>query len=76
MSFFQNLLMKKMLKSQMKGVPEAEQQKMMNMVEQNPDLFMNIAKEVEAKMKEGKDQRAATMEVIQKYQADLKGLLK
>jgi hypothetical protein len=76
MSFFQNLLMKKMLKSQMKGVPEAEQQKMMDMVEQNPDLFMNIAKEVEAKMKEGKDQRAATMEVVQKYQADLKGLLK
>jgi hypothetical protein len=76
MSFFQNLLMKKMLKSQMKGVPEAEQQKMMDMVEQNPDLFMNIAKEVEAKMKEGKDQRAATMEVVEKYQADLKGLLK
>lgn len=42
-----NLLMKKMLKKQMAGVPEAEQEKMFKMVEKNPDLFQKIALEIQ-----------------------------
>ena len=68
-------LMKKMLKSKMKDVPQAEQDKIFNAIEKDPKLFENIALEVQAKMKEGKDQMAATMEVMQKYQGDLKNLL-
>lgn len=67
--------MKKMLKSKMKDVPQAEQDKIFNAIEKDPKLFENIALEVQAKMKEGKDQMAATMEVMQKYQGDLKNLL-
>ncbi len=76
MSFFQNLLMKKMLKSKLQGVPEAEQEKLFAMVEKNPDFFANIAKEVEAEMKKGKSQMDATMEVVKKHQDALKGMLK
>lgn len=72
----QKFLMKKMLKSQLKGVPEDQQDKLLGMIEKNPNLFMNIAKEVQAKMKEGKDQMAATMEVMQKYQSELKDAMK
>lgn len=64
--------MKKMIKSQMKGVPESEQEKIFNMIEKNPGLFQKIAEETQEKIKTGKDQMAAAMEVMQKYQEDLK----
>lgn len=69
------MLMKKMLKSQMKGIPEAEQEKMIKIVTENPELFQKIGLEVQAKMKEGKDQMAATMEVMQSHQEELKNIL-
>ncbi|KKR46479.1 MAG: hypothetical protein UT90_C0011G0003 [Parcubacteria group bacterium GW2011_GWA1_40_21] len=75
MSFFKNFLMKKLLKSKMKDIPEAEQEKMLNAIEKNPDFFQNIASEVQAKMKEGKDQMTATMEVMQKHQDELKKIM-
>jgi len=59
----------------MKDIPEAEQEKMLNAIEKNPDFFQNIAAEVQAKMKEGKDQMAATMEVMQKHQEELKKIM-
>ncbi len=69
-------LMAKMMKSQMKGVPEAEQEKMIKVVTENPELFQKIGLEVQAKMKEGKDQMSATMEVMQQHQEELKKILK
>lgn len=64
-----------MLASQMKGVPQAEQDKILTMIEKNPDLFQKIGTEVQAEMKKGKDQMAATMEVVKRYEAELKGLI-
>ncbi len=72
---FKNILMGKMIKSQMKGVPEADQKKMIKIVTENPELFQKIGTEVQAKMKEGKDQMAATMEVMQSHQDELKNIL-
>jgi len=72
---FGNFLMKKMIKSQLKGVPEAEQEKIIEMVSKNPELFKKIALEVQEKVKGGKDQMAAMMEVMQKYQNELQGLM-
>jgi hypothetical protein len=68
-------LMKKMMASQLKGVPQAEQDKLFGMIEKNPELFQKIALEVQEEIKKGKDQMAATMEVSKKYEADLKKLL-
>ncbi|MFM2357468.1 MAG: hypothetical protein RJA61_205 [Candidatus Parcubacteria bacterium] len=70
-----SFLLKKLLKSKMKDVPEAEQDKMIALIEKNPELFQKIALEVQEKMKGGKDQMAASMEVMQKYQAELKSIM-
>lgn len=72
---FQSFIMKRMLKSKMKDLPEDQQEKVLSALEKNPKLFENIALEVQEKMKGGKDQMAATMEVMQKYQADLKDVM-
>lgn len=56
----------------MKGVPESEQDKMIELIEKNPELFEKIGKEVQEKVRQGKDQMAASMEVMQKYQDELK----
>jgi hypothetical protein len=71
-----NFLMKKMLKSQMKGVPESEQEKIIKMVEKDPKFFQQIAAEVQEKMKEGKDQMAATMEVMTKHKDRMQEIMK
>jgi len=70
-----NLLIKKMLKSQLKGVPEAEQEKILKVVSENPELFGKITKEIQDKVKEGKGQMEASMEVISQHQAELKNIL-
>lgn len=75
MAFFKNFLMKQMLKRQMKGVPEAEQERIISLVESNPEFFENIAKEVDALKKQGRDQMAATMEVMRKHQGELQKLM-
>jgi hypothetical protein len=59
----------------MKDVPADQQEKIFAMIEKNPDFFQKIAVEVQEKMKQGKDQMTATMEVMSKYQDDLKGMI-
>jgi hypothetical protein len=76
MGFFKNLAMKAMLKSQMKGIPADQQDKIIQAFEANPDFFENIAKEVQEKMKEGKSQMDATMEVMTKHQEELRKIMK
>jgi hypothetical protein len=66
-----DFLMRKMLASKMKDVPVADQEKIFSMLEKNPELFQNIAVEVQSAMKNGKDQMTATMEVMQKYKDEL-----
>jgi len=72
---FKEMLMKKMLKSKMKDMPEAEQEKMIKLVTENPELFQKIGIEIQSKMKEGKDQMAATMEVMQAHQEEIKKIM-
>lgn len=68
--------LKRLLKSKMKDVPPDQQEKVIAAIEKNPKLFENIALEVQEKMKQGKDQMTATMEVMQKYQSELQGVMK
>jgi hypothetical protein len=69
-----NFLMRKLLESKMKDVPIDQREMILDMIEKNPAFFESIAEEVKAKMAEGKDQMAATMEVMQKHQDELKNL--
>lgn len=70
-----NFLMKKMLKSQMKGIPEAEQDKMIALIEKNPELFQKMGMEIQAEMKAGKSQMEASMSVAKKYEEELKKIM-
>lgn len=65
-------LMKKMLESQLKNVPPEQKELILKAVEKNPELFEKIAKETEAKVKEGKNQVYAALEVMKKYEKELK----
>ena len=67
--------MRKLLASKMKGVPQAEQDKIFSMLEKDPQLFEKIGLEVQEEMKKGIDQMTATMNVVKKYEVQLKGLL-
>lgn len=67
--------MKKMLKAQMKNVPEAQRAQILAMVEKDPQLFEQIAKDIKAEMKNGKDQMAATMAVMPRYQEKLRAVM-
>jgi hypothetical protein len=70
---FQNFLLKKMLKQQ--GVPEAQIDMFVGMIEKNPELFKTIAKEIEERVKGGMNQMDAGVLVMKKYEAELKKLV-
>jgi hypothetical protein len=67
--------MKKMLAQQMKGVPQAEQDKILAMLDKDPALFQKIAEETQAEMKRGKSQQDAALFVAKKYEAEIKKLM-
>jgi len=70
-----NFFMRKLIESKMKDVPAEQRDQIISMMEKNPEFFEKIAKEVQGKVAGGKEQMAATMEVMQKYQNELKGLV-
>lgn len=76
MSFFKDFLLKKMLKSQLKGLPEDQQNMIISAVEKNPKLFQDIALEVQEKVKGGMEQQAATMQVMMAHQKELQEAIK
>ncbi|OIO30574.1 hypothetical protein AUJ77_02060 [Candidatus Nomurabacteria bacterium CG1_02_43_90] len=73
---FKEFLLKKMIKSQLKGVPDAQVDHIIALVEKNPDLFKKIGDEIQAKVKAGRSQQAASMEVMRAHQAELQKVLK
>ncbi len=72
-----DFFVKKMLKSQLKksGLPEAQQEKLIEGMLKNPALFEKIAKEIKALEKQGKNQMVASMEVMKKYQNELRDVM-
>ncbi len=72
---FKEFLLKQMIKRQMKGVPEAEIDRILMLVEKNPELFKKIGDEIQAKVKSGRSQMAASMEVMRAHQGELQKVL-
>ncbi len=72
-----DFFMRKMLGSQLKksGLPEAQQEKLLEGMMKNPELFQKIAKEIKELEKSGKNQMFASMEVMKKYQNELRELM-
>ena len=59
----------------MQGVPQSEQDKILGMLEKDPELFQKIALEVQEEMKKGHNQMNATANVVKRYEGELKKLL-
>ena len=70
---FKNFLLKKMLRTQ--GVPEAQIDMFIGMMEKNPELFQTIAAEVQEKIKGGMSQTEAGLEVMKKHEEELRKLV-
>ncbi len=62
-----------MLRTQ--GVPEAQIEMFITMIEKNPELFKTIATEVQEKVKGGMNKMNAGMEVMKKHEEELKKLV-
>jgi len=63
------------MQHQMKDVPKEQQDKMIEMVQKNPDLFKKIGEEINQRVKKGgEDQMKASIEVMKKYQKELQEL--
>ncbi|HEY4479806.1 MAG TPA: hypothetical protein VI981_05670 [Candidatus Paceibacterota bacterium] len=67
--------MKQMLNQQLKNVPEAERQKLVSLVEKNPEFFMKIAGDIKAKVDAGTGEMTAAMEVMKENEAELCGMI-
>ncbi len=70
-----NFMMKKLLERQLKNAPPEQREMILTMLDKNPALFEKIALEMQAEMKGGKDQMAAAMRVLPKYQSELQAAL-
>ncbi|MFA5830347.1 MAG: hypothetical protein WC878_00795 [Candidatus Paceibacterota bacterium] len=66
-----DFFVKKLIQSKLKGVPQEQQDMIIALVTENPELFEKIGKEIQQKIKEGKGETAASMEVMRKYQGEI-----
>lgn len=64
-----------MMRKQLAGLPERERALLITAIDKNPDFFMNIAKEVDAKKKEGIPEQLAAMSVMKKHEGELRRML-
>lgn len=64
-----------MVERQLKNIPEDQKEKIMKLITEKPELFQKIAMEAQEKMKQGKSQMDAMMEVAKAHQDELKGIL-
>lgn len=71
-----DFFMKKMIESKMKDVPKEEQERILNLIQKNPELFKKIAEEIQVEMGKGKDQMEASMEVMMKYKDEVERVMK
>jgi len=72
---FGNFIMKKIIASKLKDVPEEQRNMIMKLVEENPELFQKIALEAQEKIKGGMDQMTAMQQTLMKYQSELKSAM-
>ncbi len=72
---FQSFVLNQYAKWKLKGVPEAERERMVNLISKDPQLFKKIGEEIERRKKGGESEMKATMDVMKKYRAELAPLM-
>ena len=76
MGALKSFLLKQALKFKMKDVPEAERERLLELMEKNPEFFKKVGEEVQRRVKAGQSEMAATMVVMREHQAELQKLMK
>lgn len=64
------------MKSQLKNVPKAEQEKIMGLIDKNPEFFTQMAEKVKKKIDSGLPQMTAMMEVMQENKTELQDMMR
>jgi len=72
---FKSMMIKQMMKKQLAGMPKEQREKIEALVEKNPEVFVELAQEVQKEMQGGKDQMSALMAVAERNKEKLKGIL-
>ncbi len=72
---FQSFLLRQYAKWKLKDVPEAQRERMTDMVSKDPQLFKKIGNEIERRKKGGESEMKASMDVMKKYRAELSALM-
>ena len=72
---FNNFLVRRLLESQLKGVPEEQKKMLIGLLEKNPDFFTKLASEIKIEVDKGVDKQSAAMKVMKLHEAELKNLL-
>jgi hypothetical protein len=70
-----NFLMKAMIKRQLKGVPDAEIDKILTIVEKNPDFFKKMGDDIKQKTKSGMGQQEAMQAFMSAHKDELQTIL-
>lgn len=63
--------MKQMIKRQVKDMPKDQQDMILGLVDQNPELLKTISTEIQVKVKKGIEQQAAMMQVMMDHKTEL-----
>ncbi len=74
MNFFGNFLVKKLLDAKLKNIPQSEREKVQKALEEHPEIFERILKDIEQQMKSGKNQFDAVQDVLRKNQTELQNI--
>jgi len=67
--------MQKMVENQLKSLPADKKEKIISLIDNNPDFFKEMAEDIQKELASGKNRMAAAMAVAQKNEQRLKELL-
>lgn len=70
-----NFFTKALIKRQLKGVPEAEVDRILTIVDKNPDFFQKMAKYIQEKSATGMSQEDAAKAFATEHGEELKSIL-
>lgn len=69
---FKNFLIRKLAERQLKDMPAEDREKVLKLMENNPELFEKIAAEVAEKVKGGMSQTDAAMQVMRSHEVAIR----
>lgn len=70
-----DFILKQVLKRKLQGLPEDQQQMMIDLVGKHPEFFKKIGDEIEKRKKGGMSEMAASMQVMREHQGELQKLM-